>query len=230
MKTCKILIVDDEEDILDLIRYNLEKEGYQVVQALNGEDCLKMVESRSPDLLILDLMMPGMDGLEVCRKLKANPLTKPLPIIMLTAKTEEADIVVGLEMGADDYISKPFSPRELLARVRSVLRRAHSSGEDVSESEILSRSGCVLNLAGRSAVYNGMKIDLTFSEFEILKLLMSHPGRVFSRTQIMKAAREDEYISTERAIDVQILNIRKKLGDGACLIKTVRGAGYKFNG
>ena len=223
-----ILIVDDEEDIIEFIKYNLEKEHYDVITAENGEKGLEKIKKYSPDLVVLDIMMPGIDGLEVCRRTRATPENASLPIIMLTAKTDETDIVVGLELGADDYISKPFSPKVLLARIKSVLRRKKSNS--LNSNGIINYCNFKINTEGRNVSYKGHIIDLTFSEYEILKLLISHPGRVFSRRQIMKAARDEEYISTERAIDVQILNIRKKLGDGAENIKTVRGAGYKFNG
>lgn len=170
-------------------------------------------------------MLPGIDGLDVCRILKTNAKTKTIPVIMLTAKSSESDVVVGLELGADDYVVKPFSPRILIARVKSVLRR---SGNNEEELEIIRRNGFTINTAGREVNYRGEDISLTFSEFEILKLLISHPGRVFSRLQIMKAARNDDYIVTERAMDVQIVNLRKKLKEGGKCIRTVRGVGYKF--
>ena len=221
----RILIVDDEEDILELIRYNLVKEGFVVICAENGEQCLEMTSKHSPDLIVLDLMMPGIDGLDVCKRLKNDTETQNLPIIMLTAKSSESDVVVGLELGADDYVLKPFSPRILTARIKSVLRRVQKA-ED--KSAVIRRSGFTVNSTGREVNYKGEEINLTFSEFEILKLLISHPGRVFSRLQIMKAARNDDYIVTERAIDVQIVNLRKKLKDGGRNIRTVRGVGYKF--
>ena len=222
----RILVVDDEKDILEVIRYNLEKEGLLVFSAENGEEALRSIDAHAPDVMVLDVMMPGIDGIEVCRRVRANSKTASLPVIMLTAKTEETDEIIGLKMGADDYIAKPFSPRLLVARVKVALRR----NDDSDEPETIRKNGMILDLAGRSLNCAGREVELTFSEFEILKLLMSHPGRVYSRTQIMKATREDEYISTLRAIDVQILNLRKKLGNNADRIKTVRGAGYKFNG
>jgi len=222
----RILIVDDEEDILELIRYNLEKDGFDVITAEDGEKCLAMTGSHSPNLIVLDLMMPGIDGLDVCRKLKNNPETASIPIIMLTAKSAEADIVLGLELGADDYVVKPFSPRILIARIKSVLRRMENDDE---LSDSIRRAGFVLNISGRELKYQGVEIELTYSEFEIFRLLISHPGRVYSRMQIMKAARNDDYIVTERAIDVQIVNLRKKLQEGGECIRTVRGVGYKFN-
>lgn len=221
----RILVVDDEEDILELIRYNLVKEGFDVIGAEDGEKCLTLVERHAPDLIVLDLMLPGIDGLDVCKKLKNNPETQSVPIVMLTAKSAESDVVVGLELGADDYIVKPFSPRILIARIKSVLRRI---GKDEEEVTTIRRCGFNINLAGRELSYKGENIELTFSEFEILKLLISHPGRVFSRLQIMKAVRNDEYIVTERAIDVQFVNLRKKLQEGGNCIRTVRGVGYKF--
>lgn len=221
----RILAVDDEEDILELIRYNLSKEGFDVMCASSGAQCLEMAETHSPDLIVLDLMMPEIDGLDVCKRLKASARTQAIPVVMLTAKSSESDIVVGLELGADDYVVKPFSPRILNARIKSVLRRSAKGDEDPS---IIRRAGFTINSAGREVHYRGEEISLTFSEFEILKLLISHPGRVFSRLQIMKAARNDDYIVTERAIDVQIVNLRKKLGDGGKCIRTVRCVGYKF--
>lgn len=221
----RILMVDDEGDIVDLVKYNLEKEGFDVFTAANGEECLDCVERHSPDLIILDLMMPGIDGLGVCKHLKNNYETQSIPIIMLTAKTEESDIVLGLELGADDYVLKPFSPRVLTARVKSVLRRTEKSE---AKGEIIRRSGITVNLAGREAFVRGEVVSLTFSEFEILKMLITHPGRVYSRTQIMREIRDDEYIVTERTIDVQIVNLRKKLKDSGKCVKTVRGFGYKF--
>ena len=224
MNKTKILVVDDEEDIIDLIRYNLEQEEFIVFTASDGEECLRQVKTQSPDLIILDVMMPGLDGLEVCRKLRKSPATRSIPVIMLTAKAEEADVIHGLETGADDYVLKPFSPKVLLARVKSILRRTAEDGENC---DIISEAGLLLNMTERTLTFKGRDIQLTYLEFEILKVLISSPGKVYSRSQIMKEARED-YISTERAIDVQILNLRRKLGTAAEYIKTVRGAGYKF--
>ncbi|NOY74233.1 MAG: response regulator [Kiritimatiellaeota bacterium] len=222
----RILVVDDEEDIVELVRYNLSKEGFDVVCASNGTECLERVERHSPDLIVLDLMMPGMGGLEVCRHLKANYETASIPIIMLTAKTEESDVVLGLELGADDYVLKPFSAKILTARARRVLRRLDSSSAE--GCEILRRGGIELNILGRCVQIGGEDVFLTFSEFEILRLLMTHPGRVYSRSQIMRGIRDDEYIVTERTIDVQIVNLRKKLGRSGKCVRTVRGFGYKF--
>ena len=231
MSKARILIVDDEEDILELLRYNISKEGYDVISSENGEEALKAVKTHSPDLIVLDLMMPGIDGLDVCKQLKADAATKSIPIIMLTAKSSESDIIVGLELGADDYISKPFSPKVLLARIKSVLRR--TSGDKTaseSESEAISSKGISIYPDSRKVTLDGEAIKLTYSEFEIIYLLLKHPGRVFSRKQIMTAARGDDYIVTERAMDVQIVHLRKKLGEAGKYIKTVRGVGYKFDG
>ena len=221
----RILVVDDEEDILELIRYNLDKEGFDVICAENGEKCIESALSHSPELIVLDLMLPGIDGLDVCKKLKNNLDTQSIPIIMLTAKSTESDIVVGLELGADDYVIKPFSPRILIARIKSVLRRSESPDE---KAEVIRRCDFAINTSGVEVSYKGENIELTYSEFEILKLFISHPGRVFSRLQIMKTTRDDGYIVTERAIDVQIVNLRRKLQEGGKYIRTVRGVGYKF--
>ena len=228
MSKARILVVDDEEDILELLRYNISKEGYDVISSENGEDALVAVKRHSPDLIILDLMMPGIDGLDVCKQLKAASETKAIPIIMLTAKSSESDIIVGLELGADDYISKPFSPKVLLARIKSVLRRTTGEATE-NNDEIIERQGISVHTAARNVLFNGKEINLTYSEFEIIYLLIKHPGRVFSRKQIMTAARGDDYLVTERAMDVQIVHLRKKLGDAGKYIKTVRGVGYKFD-
>ena len=230
MQKTRILIVDDEEDILELLRYNISKEGYEVISADTGEKCLEIVAAESVDLIVLDLMMPGIDGLNVCRELKKNPETVSIPVIMLTARGTERDIVRGLESGADDYVSKPFSPKVLVARIKTILRRSRiKDGEDLPE-ETIELWGLSVKIDRHEVFFNGKKIDLTHSEFEILLLFIKHPGRAFSRKQIMNAARGDDYLVTDRAMDVQILNLRKKLGDAGHFIKTVRGVGYKFDG
>jgi len=226
----RILIVDDEEDILELLRYNISKEGYDVICADNGGKCLASAKTHSPSLIILDLMMPGIDGLDVCKQLKSDSDTKSIPIIMLTAKGTERDILKGFDCGADDYVPKPFSPKELNARIKAVLRRTSGNAGEHDEQDIVRRCGLRVNLGIREVIFNGKKIELTFSEFEILWLLIKRPGWVFSRKQIMTAARGDDYLVTERAMDVQIVNLRKKLGEAGKLIKTVRGVGYKFDG
>jgi two-component system alkaline phosphatase synthesis response regulator PhoP len=220
-----ILVVDDEEDILELVRYNLSKEGYQVVCSATGEDALAKAKRKLPDLIILDLMLPGIDGLEVCKLLKNDPKTEYIPIIMLTAKGEEADVVSGLEIGADDYITKPFSPKVLTARVRTVLRRkAHKSdmAETIKIHELL------IDPKRREVLVDGKIVAVTFTEFAILHCLAKRPGIVFSRYQIVDAIRGSDYPVTDRSVDVQIVSLRKKLGSAGKYIQTVRGVGYKF--
>jgi two-component system phosphate regulon response regulator PhoB len=220
-----ILVVDDEEDVLELVRYNLDKSGYQVETASSGEEALAKARRKLPDLLILDLMLPGMDGLEVCKKLKNDAKTEGLPIIVLTAKGEETDIVTGLELGADDYVTKPFSPKVLIARVRRILRRAVS--REVEKPPIRIRD-LVMDPGRREVLVKGKRVNLTFTEFNILYALARRPGMVFTRYQIVDAVRGDDYPVTDRAVDVQIVSLRKKLGSCGSYIETVRGVGYRF--
>ena len=226
MKKETILVVDDEEDILELVRYNLSREGYGVRCAASGEEALSVIAAGNIDLLILDLMLPGMDGLELARRLKGGPDHAELPIIMLSARGEEADIVTGLELGADDYITKPFSPRVLIARVRSVLRRQSHPPED--PDDILRIHDLVIHPGRRSVTMDGEPLDLTFTEFQVLAFLARRPGWVFTRTQIVDAVRGDDYPVTDRSVDVQIVGLRKKLGAAGRYIETVRGVGYRF--
>ncbi|MEJ2367428.1 MAG: response regulator transcription factor [Acidobacteriota bacterium] len=221
-----ILLVDDEEDILALLRYNLEKEGYGVEAVTTGEDGLQACRSRPPGLVILDLMLPGLDGLEVCRLLKKDSVTASIPIIMLTAKGEEADVVTGLEMGADDYVTKPFSPRVLLARVRSVLRRR--AQPEASEEAVVNRGGISIHTARREVKVEETPVELTATEFGILLMLARRPGWVFTRNQIIESVRGDNYPVTDRSVDVHMTGLRKKLGAAGDLIETVRGVGYRF--
>ncbi|MCF7958088.1 MAG: response regulator [Phycisphaerae bacterium] len=222
-----ILIVDDEEDILELVRYNLARERFQVICASTGEDALAIVKSNLPDLIVLDLMLPGINGLDICRKLKADPRTAGISIIMLTARGEESDIVTGLELGADDYLTKPFSPRVLLARIRASLRRLGSSANGEEEGGI--RIGELVIIPSRHEVLvSGESIQLTYTEFKTLYALARRPGRVFTRYQIVDAIRGEEYIVTDRSVDVQIVSLRKKLGVCGSYIETVRGVGYRF--
>ena len=222
----KILVVDDEEDILELVRYNLVREGYTVSCATSGEEALKASVSGSIDLIILDLMLPGIDGLEVARRLKENSATKDTPIVMLTAKGEEADIVTGLELGADDYVTKPFSPRILIARIKAVIRRR--SGAAQAESEVLKVHELTIHTGRRHVTTNGKSLDLTYTEFQVLYFLARRPGWVFTRSQIVDAVRGDDYPVTDRSVDVQIVGLRKKLGPLGKYIETVRGVGYRF--
>jgi two-component system, OmpR family, alkaline phosphatase synthesis response regulator PhoP len=222
----RILVVDDEEDILELVRYNLTKDGYKVTCVASGEAALASAKDQVPDLVVLDLMLPGVDGLDVCRALKADAKTAHVPIVMLTAKGEEADIVTGLELGADDYMTKPFSPRVLLARIRSVLRKtSRAEGDD---HEVVQVHDLVINPGRREVLHKGKGIDLTYTEFGILHLLARRPGWVFTRYQIIDGVRGEDYAVTDRSVDVQIAGLRKKLGSAGKYIETVRGVGYRF--
>ena len=221
-----ILAVDDEEDILELIRYNLAREGYRIGAAKTGEEALEKARREKPDLIILDLMLPGIDGLEVCRRLKSDALTAPIPIVMLTAKGEDADIVTGLELGADDYITKPFSPRVLLARIKAALRRDRKAAPE--EPMVIRAGDLAINLATRDVTACDVPVQLTATEFNILSYLTKRPGWVFTRNQIINAVRGEDYPVTERSIDVQIVGLRKKLGDAGKHLQTVRGVGYRF--
>ena len=222
----KILAVDDEEDILELLRFNLTKEGFAVVCAASGEEALKAALSQRPDLILLDLLLPAMDGLEVARRLKSNPSTQEIPVIMVTAKGEEADIVAGLEVGAEDYNTNPFSRTVLIARVRAVLRRKASGPAD--DQEVVSVHDLTIHPGRREVLVKGKPVVLTFTEFGILSFLARRPGWVFTRSQIVDAVKGDEYFVTDRAVDVQIVGLRKKLGSSAKVIDTVRGVGYRF--
>jgi two-component system phosphate regulon response regulator PhoB len=222
----KIIVVDDEEDILELLKYNLNKEGYESICVTTGEDAVARARSEVPDLIILDLMLPGVDGLEVCKILKNDPKTSGVPILMLTAKGEDADIVTGLELGADDYVTKPFSPRVLLARVKAVLRRGKDKPPD--ESELTKIRDLVIRPGRYEVLAKGKPVKLTLSEFGILCLLAKRPGRVFTRDQIIDAVKGEDYAVTDRSVDVQIAGLRKKLGSRGRYIETVRGVGYRF--
>ncbi|NNL77013.1 MAG: response regulator transcription factor [Desulfobacterales bacterium] len=222
----RILVVDDEEDILELVRYNLAREGYHITGALSGEEALKKARTEAFDLIVLDLMLPGIDGLEVAKKLKANEKTQNVPIVMLTAKGEEADIVTGLELGADDYITKPFSPRVMIARVRTALRRKTVKAEN--GTAVLLIHELEIHPGRRSVLAKGNPVDLTYSEFQVLYILARRPGWVFTRGQIVDAVRGDDYPVTDRSVDVQIVGLRKKLGTHGKYIETVRGVGYRF--
>lgn len=221
----RILIIEDDDAIRDIVRYALERNGFQnVLEAADGEEGLKIALRDRPALVLLDLMLPKVAGLEVCRRLKRSESLRDVPVIMLTAKSEESDIVLGLELGAVDYITKPFSTKVLVARVRAHLRQA---GAQESSAEIC-RNGLVLNLEEHSAKLDGNVLDLTFTEYGILKLLASRPGRVYTRDQIVSQVKGDDYPVTDRAIDVQMVNLRRKLGAWAANIETVRGVGYRM--
>jgi two-component system alkaline phosphatase synthesis response regulator PhoP len=217
--------VDDEEDLVEVVRYNLTKEGYRVLTAGNGEDALSQVRTSRPDLVILDLMLPGMDGLDVCRHLRSSPETAQIPVIMLTARTEEADVVTGLELGADDYITKPFSPRVLLSRVKAVLRRRRITA-DTSQSHTYGE--LTVHFEQHVVKVKGATVDLTATEFRILSLLARRPGWVFSREQIVDATQGSDSTVTNRSVDVHIVSLRRKLGSCGTYVETVRGVGYRF--
>lgn len=222
----KVLIVEDEEDIQELIRYNLNREGFQTKSVVTGEDALNAAMSDLPDLVILDLMLPGVDGLEVCRRLKANTSTQHIPVVMVTAKGEESDVVVGLELGADDYITKPFSPKILLARLRAVLRR--KSREETKDNAAIAIDDLQIDPGRYEVKVKGKRVELTATEFRVLHFLARKPGWVFTRQQIVDAVKGEDYPVTERSVDVQMVGLRKKLGPCADYIETVRGIGYRF--
>lgn len=219
-----ILLIDDEKDILKLLQYNLEKEGYAVLSAKTGEEGLELAQNKKPDLVILDLMLPGIDGLEVCRLLRAQKNTQVIPILMLTAKNSEVDQIVGLEMGASDYMAKPFSPKVLLARVKNILR------QDVKKNLVsILRSGEMeIDKERQSFTLKGKPVQLTRLEFRILSFLMENPGKVFSRDQLLSGSWDGEAFVVDRTVDVHVKSIRSKLGKYRDQIETVRGAGYRF--
>ncbi|MFZ0053151.1 MAG: response regulator transcription factor [Desulfobaccales bacterium] len=221
-----ILVVDDEEDILELLRYNLVREGYRVTCVSSGEEALKTATAILPDLIVLDLLLPGMDGLEVCRLLKGEARTRTIPVIMLTAKGEEADIVSGLELGADDYLTKPFSPRILLARIRAALRRR--TARPVDKTGALEIGQLLINPGRHEALLAGRPLELTVMEFHLLHLLARRRGWAFTREQIVQAVHGDDYSVTGRSIDVHVAGLRKKLGPFGKNLETVRGIGYRF--
>ena len=229
MSKSKILVIDDEQDILDLVEYNLVQNGYKVSCITTGEEALEAARETKPDLILLDLMLPGVDGFEVCKILKKDLETGEIPVIMLTAKGEDIDVVTGLELGADDYITKPFSPRVLVARVRSVLRKKNESPiKEKSGKKIISIHNINIDVRKHVVSVNDRAIDLTYSEFRLLQLLAERPGWVYSRYQIVDALRGENYPVTERSVDVQIVGLRKKLGSVGKYIQTVRGVGYRF--
>jgi two-component system phosphate regulon response regulator PhoB len=226
-----VLIVEDEGDIRELVSYNLLKEGYQVAGVASGEEALAAVEARPPDLVVLDLMLPGVDGLTVCRTLKSDPKTASIPILMLTAKGEESDIIAGLNLGADDYVTKPFSPKVLIARVRAVLRRTEAMprrDEDDRTAKKIEVHELVIDPQRHEVLVRGKPVDLTSTEFRVLMFLARRPGWVFTRLQILDGVHGENYAITDRAIDVQIVGLRKKLGAAGKYVETVRGVGYRF--
>lgn len=225
-----ILVVDDEEPIQELLRFNLEKEGYLVCVAKDGQEALNQVKNDPPDLLVLDLMLPGMDGLEVCRKLRSNPKSEQIPIIMLTAKGEEIDKVLGLELGADDYMTKPFSPRELLARIKARLRRPNS--QEVG-TKIITHGELRVDVTGFRVYVRGEETELTPKEFDLLRVLVAHPGRVYSREELLERIWGYEYDGDTRTVDVHVRHLRLKVEKDPSnpqYIETLRGIGYRLKG
>lgn len=225
-KKC-ILVVDDEEDILELVRYTLSKENYHIHTVTSGEEALRYARQKIPDMIVLDLMLPGVDGLEVCRILKKDDRFSQIPIVMLTAKGEDADIVSGLELGADDYITKPFTPRVLLARIKVVLRRYKKEAAK-DENGIVKHHGIKIDPHRYQIFVGDQSIELTNSEFRVLHFLCRNPGRVFTRDQIINAVKGEDYPVTDRSVDVQLVGLRKKLGCAGKYIETIRGVGYRI--
>ena len=224
----RILVVDDEQDILDLVQFNLEKAGYDVTGVTTGNEGVAAARANPPDLVLLDIMLPGLNGLEVCTLLKNDQVTREASVIMLSAKGEESDVVAGLERGADDYVVKPFSPRVLTARVQAVLRRKDQDAP--SEEDTLEVHGIVIHPGRHEVTVDGEAVSLTYTEFKVLHTLARRPGWVFTRSQIVDRVRGEGYAVTDRAVDVQIVGLRKKLGDRGTVIETVRGVGYRVKG
>lgn len=243
MSAERILIIEDDEVIREVLEMLLQTRGYLTTAAGSGEAGLKRLEEKEFELVLLDLTLPGMDGLEVCRRIRELPGKAKLPVIMLTARSEESDVVIGLEMGAVDYVTKPFNNQMLIARIRAQLRRtkeletaalpekillAENENEPEQEEVVLSHQGVTLNLTQRTAAFNETPLELTFTEFELLAILIRRPGRVWSRTDLAFKLRGDDYFAMDRSIDVQIANLRKKLGEAGKFIETVRGIGYRW--
>jgi two-component system, OmpR family, alkaline phosphatase synthesis response regulator PhoP len=238
----RIFIIDDEPDIREILQFNLLKDGFTVYTYGNPQDALNAFKDISPDLIVTDWLMPGMDGLEFCKNLKMNPQTAHIPVIMITCKSDEIDIVTALELGAEDYMVKPFGIKELAVRIKKVLRRGSNLGIQVPEMQIHSRSNpdklndnqiirnaLIINKDTYTAFLNEQKLNLTFAEFKLLELLAEKPGKVFTRSQIIENDYGDEVYVTERSVDVKIVGLRKKLGAYENMIETIRSVGYRFN-
>lgn len=223
----KILIVEDDPDIVELLAYNLHQAGFETITAFNGEDALRHVNIQSPDLILLDLLLPGVDGLDICRILKNNPATADIPVIMLTAKGEKTDRIIGLELGADDYITKPFSPREVVLRIRAVQRRMQGTGTSAAVKQLRIHD-LVIDLDKHQVFNRRQEVDLTATEFKLLALLAGAPGRVFTRDLLMNELWGDNYFAVDRTVDTHVSRLRRKLGELSDTIETVRGIGYRF--
>lgn len=226
MKRSKVVVIEDEPDIVEVMSYNLKREGFQVASAMRGDEGLNLVRNQSPALVILDLMLPGMDGLSVCQQMKSDPITRDIPIIIVSAKGEESDVVIGLGMGADDYLGKPFGPRELLARVKAVLRRG--AVRDENQRERIVFRDLLIDAARHEVRDADRPVKLTATEFKILYQLASQPGRAFSREQLLNRVVGEGVVVVDRNIDVHIRAIRKKLTTSNHMIQTIRGVGYRF--
>ena len=220
----KILIVEDDPALLEVTAYNLQSAGYSVVTSLSGDEGLLLAKSESPDLILLDVMLPGLSGVEVCQRLRADSRTKNIPVIMLTAKSEEVDQLIGFAVGADDYVTKPFSVRVLQERIRAILRRLKSH----EETHVYTSQGVSIDAVQHRAMLGDQELDLTLSEFGLLEALVRHPGRAFSRSQLIDVGLGGDALVLDRTIDVHIRALRQKLGDSADLIETVRSVGYRF--
>jgi two-component system phosphate regulon response regulator PhoB len=220
-----ILVIDDEPDLIELVRYNLVKEGFEVVAATDGETGLVAARREMPDVVVVDLMLPGIDGLEVCRALRADDRTAQIPVIILTAKNAESDRIVGLEIGADDYVTKPFSPRELAARVKAVLRRVAPRQPMM---DFIRHGDLSIDLVRHEVVCGDKPVNLTATEFRLLQFLAARPGRVYSRSELIDGALGQDVAVLDRTIDVHVVALRRKLGSCGAWIETVRGFGYKF--
>jgi len=223
----RVLVVDDEEDLLELVRYNLVKEGYSVECVGSGEQALQAARRSPPDLVVLDIMLPAVDGLEVCRRLKADSKTRDALIVMLTARGEEGDVIVGLDRGADDYVTKPFSPKVLAARIKALLRREESRRREEQETTIDVHE-LSIHPGRHEASLAGRPLELTYTEFALLAFLARRPGWAYTRGQIVDAVKGVDYPVTERSVDVQVAGLRRKLGEHGFYIETVRGVGYRF--
>ena len=224
MGRASVLIVEDDRPLADVLSYNLRQSGYDVLLAHDGQDGINQAQLKSPDVVILDLMLPVLDGLDVCRRLRADPTTRQTRILMLTAKAEESDQLVGFSLGADDYVTKPFSIKVLLERIKALCRRDLENGDD----QVTTSQGVLVDSMRHRVTVNSQPIRLTRSEFRLLETLVRQPGRVFSRTELIDAALGQDTLVMERTIDVHIRAVRRKLGERAALIETVRGVGYRF--
>lgn len=226
----QILIIEDEDDIAEVLSYNLTREGFVTTRVATGEEGLDKVRDYSPDLVLLDLMLPGVDGLEVCRQMRYDVATRDIPVIMLTAKSEDMDVVTGFEVGANDYVSKPFSPKVLIARIRALLRRntGAEKGEPKNENRTIHVHELKMDPGRQEVIVRNKNLKLTYTEFKVLYFLASKPGWVYSRSEIVSAVHGDDYPVTDRAMDVLVVGLRKKLGDFSDYIETVRGVGYRF--